>query len=106
MNEDAERQEIEKLLPWYVTGRLGRAETSKVESYLGQHPDVLAQLDLIRAERQKGGIGSSKLAVRKNMVASICGAEAFDPFRDFRLGRCDIQSAARAGKAAEMNEVP
>ena len=53
MNEDVERAEIEKLLPWYVTGRLGRADSSKVENYLSQYPDVLAQLDLIRAERQE-----------------------------------------------------
>lgn len=53
MNEGAEREQIEKLLPWYVTGRLARAETSRVENYLQQHPDVLAQLELIRAEREE-----------------------------------------------------
>jgi anti-sigma factor RsiW len=53
MNEVVEREDIERLLPWYVTGRLGRADTSKVESYLSQHPDMLTQLDLIRAERQE-----------------------------------------------------
>jgi hypothetical protein len=52
MNEDAEREEIEKLLPWYVTGRLGGAETTKVENYLSQHRDMSTQLELIRGERE------------------------------------------------------
>ena len=55
MTEDSgvEREEVEKLLPWYVTGKLGRADTSKVENYLAEHPDVSAQLDLVRAEREQ-----------------------------------------------------
>src|SRR5262245_14038447 len=53
MIEDSEREEIEKLLPWYVTGKLGLSDTSKVERYLAQHPDALAQLQLIGAERQE-----------------------------------------------------
>jgi hypothetical protein len=53
MNEDVEREEIEKLLPWYVMGRLDRVEASKVEGYLGRHPNMMAQLDLIRDERQE-----------------------------------------------------
>ena len=40
MNEDIAREEIEKLLPWYVTGRLDQAETDKVESYLRQRPEL------------------------------------------------------------------
>jgi hypothetical protein len=52
MNQDKEREEIEKLLPWYVTGRLGRADVGRVEGYLHQHPDMSAQLDLIRSERE------------------------------------------------------
>jgi len=76
MNEDVEREDIEKLLPWYVTGRLGRADTSKVESYLGQHPDVLAQLDLIRAERQETvhaneAIGWPPSGMRDRLMASL-----------------------------------
>jgi len=50
---DGEREEIEKLLPWYVTGRLERTDQRKVESYLALHPDIAAQLDLIRAEREE-----------------------------------------------------
>ena len=39
MTNDIEHEEIEKLLPWYVTGRLDRAETNKVESYLRHQAD-------------------------------------------------------------------
>src|SRR5262245_6880893 len=53
MIEDSEREEIEKLLPWYVTGKLGLSDTSKVERYLAQHPDALSQLQLIGTERQE-----------------------------------------------------
>jgi anti-sigma factor RsiW len=53
MKEDVEREEIEKLLPWYVTGRLGLADTSRVESYLRQHPQMLTHLSLMRAEREE-----------------------------------------------------
>jgi hypothetical protein len=76
MNEDVEREDIEKLLPWYVTGRLGRADTSKVESYLSEHPDVLAQLDLIRVERQETvhaneAIGWPPSGMRDRLMASL-----------------------------------
>src|SRR5262249_653826 len=52
MIEDSEREVIEKLLPWYVTGRLGLSDTRKVEKYLRQRPHALPQLELVRAERQ------------------------------------------------------
>ncbi len=51
--EDAEREEIEMLLPWYVTGRLDPADLAKVEAYLAAHPQVARQLDLARAERDE-----------------------------------------------------
>jgi hypothetical protein len=53
MIEDSEREEIEKLLPWYVTGKLGHSDARKVERYLAQHPEALPQLQLIGAERQE-----------------------------------------------------
>jgi hypothetical protein len=63
MNEDVEREEVEKLLPWYVTRRLARADVSRVEGYLRQHPEMLTQLDLMRTERE----------------ATVCANEAIDP---------------------------
>jgi hypothetical protein len=53
MNGDVEREEIEKLLPWYVTGKIDAADRIRVETYLSQHPAVHAQLEDIRAERDE-----------------------------------------------------
>ena len=39
------------LLPWYATGRLGRADMARVESYLARHPQLARQLDLVRDEQ-------------------------------------------------------
>jgi hypothetical protein len=49
--EETEREEIETLLPWYATGRLGRADMARVESYLAGHPQLARQLDLVRDEQ-------------------------------------------------------
>jgi anti-sigma factor RsiW len=47
----SERDEIEMLLPWYVTGRIDAADRARVEGYLEAHPDMLRQLALIREEQ-------------------------------------------------------
>src|SRR5262245_29534379 len=51
--EQMEREEIEMLLPWYVTGRLDPGEAAKVDAYLAAHPDVAGQLQLVRSEREE-----------------------------------------------------
>ena len=43
-----EREEIEALLPWFVTGKLAEAERVRVELYLAEHPDVARQVALAR----------------------------------------------------------
>ena len=53
MTAAAEREEIEMLLPWYVSGRLDAADRARVESYLARDAGLRHQLDLIRAERQE-----------------------------------------------------
>jgi len=50
---DIEREEMEMLLPWYVTGRLDAADLAKMEAYLAAHPEVARQLDLARTERDE-----------------------------------------------------
>jgi hypothetical protein len=47
---DDEREEIEALLPWFVTGKLMEAERVRVERYLAAHPDVARQVALAREE--------------------------------------------------------
>ncbi|NJO24226.1 MAG: hypothetical protein HC868_16550, partial [Sphingomonadales bacterium] len=48
-----ERSEIELLLPWYVTGRLGAADTARVTAFLAAHPDMQRQLALVREEQEQ-----------------------------------------------------
>ena len=79
MTQDMEREEIEQLLPWYVTGRLDRAERSKVESYLRQHPDVAGQLNLIREERESAvnvneSLGYPASAMMERLMSSAISA--------------------------------
>ena len=59
--EEIEREEIEMLLPWYVTGKLDRTDAARVESYLARHPRLAAQLDLIRAERDETVLANEAL---------------------------------------------
>jgi hypothetical protein len=59
--QEREREEIEMLLPWYVTGRLDRADRARVEGYLARYPDVAAQLDLVQAEREQSVRGNEAL---------------------------------------------
>jgi len=49
----SERDEIEMLLPWYVSGTLDATDRRRVEHYLAQHPEIRRQLDLIREERDE-----------------------------------------------------
>ncbi len=51
MAPEMERENIEMLLPWFVTGKLDAGEAREVEAYLAAHPDMRKQLDLIEAER-------------------------------------------------------
>jgi len=48
-----EREEIEMLLPWYVSGRLDARDRARVETYLARDAGMRHQLDLIRAEQQE-----------------------------------------------------
>ena len=49
-DELSERDEIEALLPWYLTGRLDPRERARVERYVRDHPEVQAHLTLAREE--------------------------------------------------------
>ncbi len=83
MNEpslkEVEREEIEMLLPWYVTGRLDAADTAKVEAFLAVHPHVARQLDMVRAERDEAvasneALGFPSAAATERLMASLPAA--------------------------------
>jgi len=74
--EELEREEIEMLLPWYVTGRLDRADLAKVEGYLARHPQLRRQLDLVRAEQEQTvrvneALGAPSAGAIDRMMASL-----------------------------------
>ncbi len=60
----SEREEIEMLLPWYVTGRLDAADTARVAAYLERHPDVRSQFPLVRDEQMATVAGNEAIQAR------------------------------------------
>ena len=46
----SERDEIEALLPWYVTGKLDVKSRARVERYIKAHPEIGAHIALAREE--------------------------------------------------------
>src|SRR5687768_14432843 len=76
---DAEREEIEMLMPWYVTGKLDPSDRARVEAYLAAHPEVARQLDLARAERDEAvaaneALGWPSPAATERLMASLPAA--------------------------------
>ncbi len=78
--------DIETLLPWYVTGRLEPTERRAVERYLAAHPEAEAQLARVREEQEA--------------VIAANEAIAPDPAALERLMRAvEAEEEARAGAA-------
>jgi anti-sigma-K factor RskA len=46
----SERNDIEALLPWYLTGKLDTRSRARVERYIEAHPEIRAQLALVDQE--------------------------------------------------------
>lgn len=53
-----EPQDVEELLPWYVTGRVTREEARGVEAALKTMPDLAAKLAAVQREREAVARGS------------------------------------------------
>jgi hypothetical protein len=87
MSEDTKirRDEVEMMLPFYVTGQLDHAEANEIDDYLKRHPDVARQLDLIRAEREStaaaNAIYASRPARSFDRVAAMIGKAPAQPTR-------------------------
>ncbi len=69
----SERDEIEALLPWYVTGRLDARERARVERYVKEHPETGAHLALVRDE--------SDATIGANEAIPAPGPHALDRLR-------------------------
>ncbi|MCC7250967.1 hypothetical protein [Hyphomicrobium sp.] len=77
-----ERDDIEALLPWYVTGRLAPAERARVEAYLDAHPDAARGLALAREEAEASIAASDAIAppdpaALERLMASIASAPQY-----------------------------
>jgi len=69
----SERDEIEALLPWYVTGKLDAASRARVERYMEAHPEVKAHLALAHEE--------ADVTVASNEAISAPGPQTLDRLR-------------------------
>src|SRR5262245_34481625 len=88
--EATKREEIEKLLPFYVTGRIDHADAEEIGDYLERHPDVAKQIDLARAERDSAVVANAVYADRPvpsfDRVAAMIGRGAAQPARTASRG--------------------
>jgi len=69
----SERDEIEALLPWYVTGKLDMKSRARVERYVKAHPEIGEHIVLAREE--------SEATVISNEAISAAGPQALDRLR-------------------------
>jgi hypothetical protein len=87
-HDSARRDEVEMMLPFYVTGQLDHAEANEIDDYLKQHPDVARQLDLIRAERASTAASNAIYANRParsfDRVEAMIGKGSAQPARPAR----------------------
>ena len=83
--ERDKRDEVEMMLPFYVTGQLDHAEANEIDDYLKHHPDVARQLDLVRAERESTAATNATYASRParsfDRVAAMIGKAPAQPAR-------------------------
>jgi hypothetical protein len=59
-----ERDDVELLLPWYVTGRLDRADAARVEARMARDPDLALRVELAREEHDESIVGHVAIGPR------------------------------------------
>ena len=84
----SERDEIEALLPWYVTGRLDTATRARIDRYMRDHPETEAHLALAREE--------SDAAITANEAITAPGRDALDRLRA-SIAAAPRRKSVRAG---------
>lgn len=67
-NATQEREEIEALLPWYVSGKLEPQLAARVRQYLDAHPEIERQITIAR-EESEAVIGANKAIGRLGPAA-------------------------------------
>ncbi|MEQ1650263.1 MAG: hypothetical protein ABL898_16915 [Hyphomicrobiaceae bacterium] len=79
-NTAHQREEIEMLLPWFVTGKLDAIDRARVETWLAQDPVMKRQLGLIEEDRELSirineAVNAPRtLTVERSMAAVFSGA--------------------------------
>ncbi len=72
----SEREEIEMLLPWFVTGKLDAADRARVERWLAREPAMSRQLELIREEQQASVVANEAVAVPERLRPQSAATQA------------------------------
>jgi hypothetical protein len=80
-DELTEQEEMEALLPWYVTGKLDHTDAERVTAYLARHQNVAQQLGLIQEERAAAEAAHDALegpppGALDRLMTSVGGARA------------------------------
>lgn len=58
----SEREEIEMLIPWLVTGRIAASDRARVEAYAARHPELRRQIEIAREEAAETVAGNEAIA--------------------------------------------
>lgn len=62
-----EREEIEMLLPWFVTGKLDAADRAKVEAAIAREPVLKKQIDIAREELDVSFAANDAIALPRTL---------------------------------------
>jgi hypothetical protein len=91
VKEDADRRQIEFLLPWYAAGTLGRSDADRVEQALAGDIDLARRYSLVLealAETiyRNQTLGEPSARVAEKLFAAIDAEEARAPRRRLLVG--------------------
>jgi hypothetical protein len=105
IKEDAERWQIEFLLPWYAAGTLSRSESDCVEKALADDPELARRYALVlnemaEAARLNEALGEPSASVAKKLFAAIDAEEASEPNRAGRTEKPPAGRGCGCGRAA------
>jgi hypothetical protein len=81
INVHAEHDEIDGLLPWYVTGQLDAVDAARVKASLARDPDGSRRLELVREECDESILDNEAIRVRSayhadRLLAEVARREA------------------------------
>ena len=98
INEDAERQRIESLLPWYAAGTLSRSDADRVEQALAGDSELARCYALVLEELAETiylneTLGEPSAGVAEKLFGAIDAEEARAPRRRLHRLRRTLPSA-------------